>query len=148
MLTPSIFGRDFFDDFFDDPWFDNDMRRTEKKLYGHHGKNMMSTDIKERDNEYELEMELPGFKLEDISAELENGYLTITANKSVEQKEDQKYIRKERYSGTCSRSFYVGDAVTKEDIKASFHHGILQLIIPKKENKPQVENKNYIAIEG
>ena len=152
MLMPSIFGEDLFDDFMRDfPFNDRDMKRMERKLYGHHGKNMMKTDIKEMDNGYELEMDLPGFTKDEVKASLENGYLTISAAKGLDQDEKEKktgkYIRRERYAGACQRTFYVGEDVAQEDIKAEFKHGILKLFIPKKETKPAVEDKNYISIE-
>ena len=152
MLMPSIFGEDLFDDFMRDfPFNDRDMKRMERKLYGHHGKNMMKTDIKEMDNGYELEMDLPGFTKDEVKASLENGYLTISAAKGVDQEEKEKksgrYIRRERYAGACQRTFYVGEDIGQEDIKAEFKHGILKLFIPKKEAKPAVEEKKYISIE-
>ena len=153
MLMPSIFSNNsLFDDFFNDSWFDDrDFKDVEKKLYGHRAKNVMNTDVKENENGYELTMDLPGFTKDEVSAQLENGYLTISASKGLDKDEKEKdtgkYIRRERYAGACQRSFYVGDAVSGEDIKASFKHGILKLQIPKKEAK-KVENKNYIAIEG
>ncbi|MBU5430357.1 Hsp20/alpha crystallin family protein [Kineothrix sp. MSJ-39] len=153
MLMPSIFGNDLFGDFFEDPWFDNkDFKNMEKKLYGHRAKNVMSTDIKELDDGYELEIDLPGFKKDEIKASVENGYLTISAARGLDEDEEDKksgkYIRRERYAGACERSFYVGEEIKQEDIKASFQHGILKLFVPKKEAKPAVENKGYIAIEG
>ncbi|MDD6811087.1 MAG: Hsp20/alpha crystallin family protein [Lachnospiraceae bacterium] len=153
MLMPSIFGENLFDDFFDDfPFYnDKDTKKLEKKLYGHHAKNLMKTDIKETDTDYELEMDLPGFKKDEVKVALEDGYLTISAAKGLDQDEQEKktgkYIRKERYAGACERTFYVGEEVTKADIKGEFKHGILKLTIPKKEEKPVVEEK-YIAIEG
>ena len=152
MLMPSIFGENLFDDFMRDfPFSDRDMRKVERKLYGHHGKNMMKTDIKELDNGYELEMDLPGFAKDEVKAVLENGYLTISAAKGLDQDEQEKktgrYIRRERYAGACQRTFYVGEDVTEADIKAEFKHGILKLFIPKKEAKPAVEEKKYISIE-
>ena len=154
MLMPSIYGENLFDDFFDDfPFFDNrELKRAEKKLYGRKAGHIMNTDIKEKENGYELEMDLPGFKKEEIQVSLENGYLTISAAKGLDQSEKEKesghYIRKERYVGACNRSFYVGEEVKNEDIKAEFRHGILKLFIPKKEAKPAVETSKYIAIEG
>lgn len=154
MMMPSVFGENLFDDFMDDfPFFDDrDMRKIEKKLYGHHGKNIMKTDIKEDDTGYELEMDLPGFKKDEVKVALNNGYLTITAAKGLDQdeqeKETGKYIRKERFAGACERSFYVGEDLTEEDIKAKFKHGILKLTIPKKEAKTAIDHKQYIAIEG
>ena len=152
MLMPSIFGEDMFDDFMRDfPFFDeNAGNKIEKKLYGRHAKNMMKTDIKELEGGYELEMDLPGFTKDEITAELKDGYLTIhaTSNQNKDEKdEDGKYIRRERYSGSCNRSFYVGDAVTEEDIKASFENGTLKMTIPKKEAKA-VPEKKFISIEG
>lgn len=121
----------------------------EKKLYGSRDKNLMKTDVKENENGYELEMDLPGFKKDDVKVALENGYLTVSAEKeSGEENESGKYIRRERYFGKCQRTFYVGEEVEQEDIKGEFKHGILKLTIPKKEQKPAVEEKRYIAIEG
>ena len=154
MLMPSIFGESLFDDFMDDfPFFDDrEMKKLEKKLYGHHAKNMMKTDVKETDNAYELEMDLPGFKKDEIQVSIKDGYLTISAARGLDKDEQErktgKYIRKERYAGACERSFYVGENVTQEDIKGQFKHGILRLTIPKKEAKPIEDKKSYIAIEG
>ena len=140
MLMPSIFNDNLFDDFFDFnyPTFRYDTTE------------LMKTDIKETDNGYEVTMNLPGVKKEDVKAELKDGYLTIQAssNTSKDEKDnDGRYIRRERYAGTCSRSFYVGDAVAQEDIKAKFENGTLTLDIPKKDAKPAVEQKKYISIE-
>ena len=152
MLMPSIFGEDLFDDFMRDfPLYnDKDRKKLEKKLYGRRGRNLMKTDIKETDGAYELEMDLPGFSKDEVKASLENGYLTISAAKGLDQDEQEKktgrYIRKERYAGACERSFYVGEDITHEDIKGEFKHGILKLSIPKKEAKPAVEEKKYITI--
>ena len=136
-MTPSIFGKDLFDDFWGFPFYDDkDWKRMEKKLYGHRGKNLMKTDIRESDEGYKVEIDLPGFKKDEIQVSLENGYLTVSAEKGLEKdSEDTKkesYIHRERYSGACSRSFYVGDIVTEEDIKGEFKHGVLELFIPKK----------------
>ena len=153
MLMPSIFGENLFDDFMSDfPFFDDrDLRKTERKLYGHNAKRLMKTDIKETDSGFELEMDLPGFKKDEIEAKLENGYLTISAAKGLDKEEkdekDGKYIRKERYSGAMSRSFYVGDELKQEDIKAKYQDGILKLSVPKEEPK-KVETTKHIAIEG
>ena len=139
MLMPSIFRNDVFDNFF----FFFFVR------YG--ATDLMSTDIQDKDGAYEITMNIPGAKKEDVQAELKDGYLTIHA--SVNAKRDDKdekghYIRRERYSGTGSRSFFVGDDVTEEDIKAKFEDGTLKMIIPKKEAKPAVETKRFISIEG
>ena len=156
MLLPRVFGEDLLDDFFgwdDFPFFDDKYSRNmEKKLYGRRAKNLMKTDIRETEEGYELTIDLPGFKREDVKASLENGYLTISAQKGFDQEETEKktgrYIRRERYAGACQRSFYVGDGVTEDEIKGEFKHGILRLTIPKKEASPAVEEKKYIAIEG
>ena len=153
MLMPSIFGENLFDDFMDDfPFFDDkDMKKVEKKLYGHRAKNLMKTDIRETDTAYELEMDLPGFRKDEVTVSLENGCLTIRAEKGLNEDEKEKksgkYIRQERYAGACERSFYVGENLTEEDIKGRFQHGMLKLTIPKKDAK-QAKETNYIAIEG
>ena len=154
MLMPSIFGEDLFDNFMKDfPFFDdNTESNVEKKLYGRRGKNLMKTDIKETEGGYELEMDLPGFTKDEIKVSLENGYMTISAAKGLDKDEQDKksgrYIRKERYAGSCERSFDVGEDITEEDIKGEFKHGILKLFVPKKEAKPAVEQKKYVSIEG
>ncbi len=143
MLMPSIFRDDLFDDFFGAPF------RGYKFDSGTH--QMMRTDIKDLDSSYEVTMDLPGVKKEDVNAELKDGYLTINATSDTQKEERDeagRYIRRERYSGTCSRSFYVGEQITQEDIKARFENGTLKLQIPKKEARPAVEDKKYIAIEG
>ena len=145
---PSIFGENLFDDDWFD--FDRDFWGRKNPLYGKNAKNIMKTDIREHDAGYELDIDLPGFKKDEINVELENGYLTISAAKGLDKDEQDKkgkYIRKERYAGAMQRSFYVGDAVTEEDIKAKFEDGILKLSIPKKDAKA-VETKKSIAIEG
>ena len=149
MLMPSIFGENLFDDWMDFP-FDREFWGNRNPLYGKNAKNIMKTDIREHDTGYELDIDLPGFKKDEINVELENGYLTISAAKGLDKDEQDKkgkYIRKERYAGAAQRSFYVGDAVTQEDIKAKFEDGILRLSIPKKDAQV-VETKKSIAIEG
>ena len=122
------------------------------RLYGRHAQNLMKTDIKEMKDGYELEIDLPGFKKDEITVSLEDGNLTISAAKGLDQEEQEKktgrYIRRERYAGACERSFYVGEDLNVDDIKAEFKHGILKLFVPKKEEKPAVEEKKYISIEG
>ena len=148
-MLPSIFGENLFDDFFGDPF--GMMPRGRDPLYGKHAKNLMRTDVRETEDTYELDVDLPGFKKDEVTLELKNGVLTIQAVKGLDKDETDKkgkYIRQERYAGACSRSFYVGEGVTEEDIKAEFKHGILKLLIPKKEAKPAVEQKKTIAIEG
>lgn len=145
MLRPSIFQENFmdnlFDDFFETPFF---------RSTGVRPVNAMKTDVKESDNEYEIVMDLPGFSKEDVGAELKNGYLTVCASRSEEKndEDDKRYIRRERYSGHYKRSFYVGDAVTEEDIRARFKDGTLTITVPKKEKQPEVEQKKFISIEG
>ena len=149
MLLPAIFGENLFDDFMDDN-FERNFFGSRNPLYGKHSKNLMKTDVKETDNGYELDIDLPGFKKDEITAHLEDGYLTVSAAKGVDKDEKDKegrYICRERYSGSMTRSFYVGNAVTEQDIKAKYEDGILSLSIPKKDPKA-VEAKKYIAIEG
>ena len=152
MMMPSIFGENLFDDFFTPFYYDDkDEKKVGKKLYGHRAQNLLKTDIKETKEGYELVMDVPGFKKDEVKVALKDGYLTVSAEtntKKDEKAEDGKYIRRERYSGSCSRSFYVGEDVQQEDIKAEFKHGILKLFVPKKEAKPAVEEKKHIAIEG
>ena len=143
MLMPSIFGENLFDDFMDGFAFP-----TANWNYAKNTANVMKTDIKENDKGYELDVDLPGYKKEDVKAELKDGYLTISAsndNTKEEKDEDGKYIRKERYTGAVSRSFYVGKYVTEEDIHAKFENGVLTIDVPKKEETKPVEK--YIAIE-
>ena len=150
MLMPSIFGENLFDDDWMDFPFERDFWGRKNPLYGKNAKNIMKTDIKEHDGGYELDIDLPGFKKEEITIDLDNGYLTISAAKGLDKDEQDKkgkYIRRERYAGAVQRSFYVGDAVTEEDVKAKFEDGILRLSIPKKGAKA-VETKKTIAIEG
>lgn len=144
MMMPSIFGNNFVDDVFDDmfPFAGN---------YTNANYDLMKTDVKDAGDHYELEMEMPGVEKENIKAELKDGYLTVSAETNTrkdEKDEDGKYIRRERYSGSCSRSFYVGDGVKQEDIKAKFEDGTLKLFVPKEAAKPAVEQKKYISIEG
>ena len=149
MLMPSIFGENLFDDWMDFT-FEREFFGRKNPLYGKNGKNLMKTDVRELDDSYELDIDLPGFKKEEVSAELKNGYLVISAAKGLDKDEQDKegrLIRQERYSGSCSRSFYVGDGVTEEDIHGKFENGILRLTVPKKENQKVEENKR-IAIEG
>ena len=141
MLMPSIFGENLFDDFFNFPF----------GYYTTSTSDLMKTDIKDADDHYEITMNLPGIKKENVKAELKDGYMTIHVSSNTnndEKDENGKYIRRERFSGNCSRSFYVSDQITEEDIKAKFENGTLTMIVPKKEAQPQVENKKYIAIEG
>ena len=145
MMMPSIFSDNLFDDFFG---FDRPLKGYQRL----NTSEIMKTDVKESETGFELDISLPGYKKEDIQAELKDGYLTINASTSSsnDEKDAQtgKYIRRERYSGSCSRSFYVGEDITQEDIRARYENGVLSLAIPKKEAKPQVEEKKYIAIEG
>jgi len=158
MMTPSIFGEnlfdDLFDDFFDFPvWDDRAMQKAQKKLYGRHAMNMMKTDVQEHDDHYEVDIDLPGFRKDELSLELKDGYLIISAAKGLDkddkEKKTGKFVRRERYAGSMSRSFYVGEDMKQEDIHAKYESGVLKLSIPKlDEKKPQIEEKKYIAIEG
>ena len=152
MLMPSVFGENLFDDWmdsFDD--FDRYFFGKKNPLYGKHAKNMMKTDVKETDDSYEVDIDLPGFKKDEISATLEDGYLTISAAKGLDKDEKDKkgkYIRKERYAGAMSRSFYVGEHVDVEDIHPKYENGILSFVVPKKEQKAVEEKNKFISIEG
>ena len=150
MMMPSIFGENLFDDFMNFP-FERDFWGRRNPLYGKNEKNLMKTDVRETDSSYELDIDLPGFKKDEVTAKLENGYLTISAskglNKDEKDKESGKYIRRERYAGAVSRSFYVGEHIQQEDIHAKFEDGILKLTVPKKDAK-QVDEQKYISIEG
>ena len=142
MMMPSIFGESLFDDFFDDDFFGSRRNMTSRSA------NVMKTDVRELDNSYELDIDLPGCKKEDLAVSLEDGYLTISTSKNDshdEKNEEGQYIRRERYVGSMTRSFYVGDDITESDIGARFEDGILKLSVPKKE--PVVEEKKYIEIK-
>ena len=150
MLLPSIFGENLFDDDCMFP-FDSDFFGKKNPLYGKHAKNLMKTDVRETESSYEVDIDLPGFKKDEIKAQLENGYLTVSAAKGLdkdEQDQKGKYIRQERYAGAMSRSFYIGEEVSQDEIRAKYENGILRLTIPKKDAKPAVEEKKHIAIEG
>ena len=147
MMMPSIFGENLFDDFMDDFAFPN----VDKVLYGKHASNLMKTDVKETDSGYEVDIDLPGFKKDEIQMQLENGYLTVSAAKGLnkdEKNEDGRYVRRERYAGSVSRSFYVGENVTEKDIHPKYENGILSFKMPKEDKKAVEEKKHYIAIEG
>ncbi len=149
MLMPSIFEENLFDNWFDFPMLD-DFNNTERKLYGRHADRLMKTDVHEHEDHYEVDIDLPGFKKEEITLELDKGYLTVSAAKGLDKDEKDhkgKLIRQERYAGSMQRSFFVGENLTEEDIKASFHHGVLSLNVPKKE-KAQIPEKKVIMIEG
>ena len=147
-MLPSIFGENLFDDFFGTP-FNEEFFRGTPQLYKKSSQ-LMNTDILESDNGYELHIDLPGFKKEDIKLSADGGYLTVSAehNENNDEKDDNgKYIRRERYSGSCSRSFYVGEDLKKEDIKAKFDNGILSITLPKQEKQLPEKKDTYIAID-
>ena len=137
FMIPRRDSFDIFEDMFDDPFFTKNESR------------IMKTDIKEHKGNYEIEVDLPGYEKENIKIEVENGYLTVNAsmNKENDEKEKGKFVRRERYFGECSRSFYVGDEIKTEDIKASFKNGTLTLVVPKKEEKKELPEKKYVQIE-
>ena len=148
MLLPTMFGENLFDDFMDFPMM-RDFGDIDKKLYGKHASRLMKTDIHENDSNYELSIDLPGFKKDEITVSLDNGYLTVGAAKGLDKSETTekgKLIRQERYAGSMQRSFYVGEDVTEEDVRAKFEDGLLTLDIPKKEPKKAIEQKRYIPI--
>ncbi|MEE0565743.1 MAG: Hsp20/alpha crystallin family protein [Lactobacillus rogosae] len=143
---PSIFGENLFND----DWMNFGFPEVEKALYGKHASHEMKTDVRETDSGYEVDIDLPGFKKDEINIQLDNGYLSISAAKGLdkdEQDKEGKYIRKERYAGSMSRSFYVGNAITQDDIKAKYESGILRLSVPKKAAE-EIESAKRIAIEG
>lgn len=143
---PSIFGENLFND----DWMNFGFPEVEKALYGKHASHEMKTDVRETDSGYEVDIDLPGFKKDEINIQLDNGYLSISAAKGLdkdEQDKEGKYIRKERYAGSMSRSFYVGNAITQDDIKAKYESGILRLSVPKKAAE-EIEGAKRIAIEG
>ena len=154
MLLPRIWDEDLFENM--DNWMswpdESEFFGKKNPLYGKHAKNLMKTDVRETEDAYEVDIDLPGFKKDEVTITVENGYLNISAVKGLDKDEQDKksgrYIRKERYAGSCERSFYVGEDITEEDIKGEFKHGILKLFVPKKEAKPAVEQKKYVSIEG
>ena len=147
-MLPSIFGENLFDDFFADPFGLMSANRTDEALYGKHARNMMKTDVRELDGSYELDIDLPGFKKDEIQVHLENGYLTVSAEKHADKQAGKgKYLRQERYSGTVSRTFYVGDALKPDDVKAKYEDGVLVVSLSKKAPEA-IEQRSQIAIEG
>ena len=151
MMMPKFFGESLFDELMDEFPFGSRMPALGGGVYGKREKNLMKTDVKEKDGNYILDIDLPGFKKEDIRAELRDGYLTISADRSYEREEkpeDGKIIRRERFSGSCSRTFYVGENAKPEDVKAKFEDGILTVSLPKEEPKKLPAKNNLIAIEG
>ena len=148
---PTIFGENLMDVFdgFDRNFFRN-FGNMDRALYGKHAQNMMKTDVKETDEGYEVDIDLPGFKKDEIQLELNNGYLTISTQKALEKDEKNKkgrMLRQERYAGVMQRSFYVGEHITEEDVKASYESGVLHLVLPKKD-APKLPEKKTIQIEG
>ena len=149
MFYPTLFKDDLFDDFFDFPTF-RDFDRADRKLYGKHANGLMKTDVRENEGNYELDIDLPGFKKDEISLTLDNGYLIVGAAKTVNEDEKDskgKMLRQERFSGAMQRSFYVGDSIDENDVKAKFEDGVLSLCFPK-EKEPEIPEKNTIMIEG
>ena len=150
MMMPSIFGENLFDNFMNDfafPAFPD----VDKALYGKNARNLMKTDVKETDTSYEVDIDLPGFKKDEIKMKLDQGYLTVSAAKGIDKEEKNeagKYVRRERYAGSLSRSFYVGEKVTEDDIHPKYENGILTFTLPKEEKKAVEEKNHYIAIEG
>ncbi len=154
MLMPKVFRREenLFDDWFDQfDLMDREMEQLNRKLYGKHSNREMLTDVKEHEDHYDVVIDLPGFKKDEINVELNDGYLTINAQKGHDEEEKNKagkLIRQERYSGMMSRSFYVGDEITSEEIHGKYEGGVLTLSVPKKEEQKDVEHNNRIMIEG
>ena len=150
MLLPSIFRENLFDDFMDDFRFP-EFNDADKALYGKNARNLMKTDVRDKEDSYEVDIDLPGFKKDEITMHLEDGYLTVSAAKVLdkdERNEEGTYVRRERYAGSMSRSFFVGDQITEDDIHPKYENGILTFSVPKKEQKAIEDRKHYIAIEG
>ena len=148
MLMPSIFGESLFDDF--DNLMNFSFPDVDKTLYGKHAKNLMKTDVRETEDAYEVDIDLPGFKKDEVTITVENGYLNISAVKGLDKDEQDKkgnYIRRERYAGSSSRSFYVGNGLKNEDVHAKFENGVLRLSVPKKAAE-EIEADKYVSIEG
>ena len=148
-MMPSIFGENLFDDFFDDDFSMFPALTGRNPLYGKHAKNLMKTDVRETENTYELDIDLPGFKKDEISIDLKDGYLCISAAKGLDRDQEDKkgkYIRQERYAGACSRSFFVGEGVEPKDVSAKFEDGILKISLPKQVKK-ELPQSPRIAIE-
>ena len=150
MLVPSIFAENLFDEFFEDFPMPREFRNIDRRLYGKNAAREMKTDVHEHEDHYEVDIDLPGFKKDEITLTLENGYLTVNAAKGVDKDETDKrgkLIRQERYAGALQRSFYVGDALTEQDIAAKFENGVLSLSVPKQEAR-KLPEKKVIMIEG
>ena len=148
-MMPSIFGENLFDEFFDDDFPMIPMRSIRNPLYGKNAKNLMKTDVRETDNTYELDIDLPGFKKDEVQLDLKDGYLTISAAKGLDKDQEDKkgkYIRQERYAGACSRSFFVGDGIEPRDVSAKFEDGILRVSLPKQVKK-ELPRNSTITIE-
>ena len=152
MMMPSIFGENLFDDF--DSWFSDPVEKRffgkKNPLYGKHAKNMMKTDVRETDDAYEVDIDLPGFKKDEVKVALKDGYLTVSAAKGLDEDDEDKkghYIRRERYAGSMSRTFYVGDALKPDDVKAKYEDGVLVVSLSKKAPEA-IEQRSQIAIEG
>ena len=148
-MMPSIFGENLFDEFFDDDFPMIPMRSIRNPLYGKNAKNLMKTDVRETDDTYELDVNLPGFKKDEVQLDLKDGYLTISAAKGLDKDQEDKkgkYIRQERYAGACSRSFFVGEGIEPRDVSAKFEDGILRVSLPKQVKK-ELPRNSTIAIE-
>ena len=148
-MMPSIFGENLFDELFDDDFPMIPMRSIRNPLYGKNAKNLMKTDVRETDDTYELDVDLPGFKKDEVQLDLKDGYLTISAAKGLDKDQEDKkgkYIRKERYAGACSRSFFVGEGIEPRDVSAKFEDGILRVSLPKQVKK-ELPRTSTIAIE-
>lgn len=148
MLLPSIFGNDVFDSMLGFPRFDS-FGDIDRKLYGKHADRLMNTDVREHEDHFDIDIDLPGFKKEEIELDLQSGYLIVRTSRELNNSdgENGKLIRQERYSGTMQRSYYVGKEVTEEDIKAKFEDGVLSLCVPKKEPSKAIPERKRIAIQ-
>ena len=150
MLMLSIFAENLFDDWFNDFPMYREFRNMDRQLYGKNAAREMKTDVHEHEDHFEVDIDLPGFKKDEITLTLENGYLTVGAAKGLDKDETDKkgkVIRQERYAGALQRSFYVGDALTEQDITAKFENGVLSLNVPKRDAR-KIPEKKVIMIEG
>lgn len=148
-MVPSIWGENLFDEFFDNAFSVFPAMGGRDPLYGKNAKNLMKTDVREKGDSYELDVDLPGFKKDEVTLDLKDGCLVITASKGLDKDREDKegrYIRRERYAGTCSRSFYIGEAIQAKDVSAKFEDGILRISLPKQEQK-RLPESTLIAIE-
>ncbi len=147
-MLPMVFGENLFDEFFDEPFGMMSAYKGRDPLYGKHGRNLMKTDVRELDKAFEIDMDMPGFKKDELHVDVKDGYLTVSAAKGLDrdEKKEGKYIRRERYAGQCSRSFFVGEDLEPGDVSARFEDGILRITLPKKEPQKKLPAGTSVTI--